>query len=291
MAFVDLLGKIESVAKSHSFAQASLDMLEFVDHNRNFPDLLNQIGTIPESIQHDSTEEKLFSKVSDAILSRAFREIGLKSIVLTERADSADVIAESPIHGYTLVADAKAFRMSRTAKNQKDFKVTALSGWRKDNDYAVLCSPYFHYPITKSQIYAQAVFENVCLLSWEHLSFMILNRVKESDDINLSPLWNYSFTHSKICPVEQRKKRFIENLCHEMADIAKLDEEKFNKYLETQIPMIKIRGGHEKEYWKEEIKKIKEYTREQAIEELIHSKKIKQKIRIIDSYIKGLRVC
>ena len=107
----------------------------------DFIHTLRQIGIIPECIAHDSTEEKLFSKASDAVLSRAFREIGLKSAVLKERGDAADVLAESPIHGYTLVADAKAFRMSRTAKNQKDFKVVALSGWRKDSEYAVLCAP------------------------------------------------------------------------------------------------------------------------------------------------------
>lgn len=94
---------------------------------------LKEIGTIPERIPHDSTEEKLFSKASDAVLSRAFQELGLKSTVLKERGDAADVFAESPIYGYTLVADAKAFRMSRTAKNQKDFKVSALSVWKKDS--------------------------------------------------------------------------------------------------------------------------------------------------------------
>lgn len=95
----------------------------FVSTTDNFLELLLQIGTIPESIAHDSTGEKLFAKASDAVLSRAFRELGLKSTVLSERGDAADVIAQSHIFGYTLVADAKTFRMSRTAKNQKDFKV------------------------------------------------------------------------------------------------------------------------------------------------------------------------
>ena len=80
-------------------------------------------------------KEKLFSKASDAVLSRAFREIGLKSTVLKERGDSADVLAESLFHGYTLVADAKAFRMSRTAKNQKDFKDT-VAGQRVERKKA-----------------------------------------------------------------------------------------------------------------------------------------------------------
>ena len=52
-----------------------------------------------ESIAHDSTEEKLFAKASDAALSRAFRELGLKSLSLKERAGSADVLAKSPIYG------------------------------------------------------------------------------------------------------------------------------------------------------------------------------------------------
>ncbi|MCL1880593.1 MAG: HindIII family type II restriction endonuclease [Oscillospiraceae bacterium] len=109
------------------FYNATEKLNKFIETTDGFIDILTQIGTIPESISHDSTEEKLFSKVSDSVLSRAFCEIGLKSKVLIERADSADVIAESNIHGYTLVADAKAFRLSRTAKNQKDFETLLLS--------------------------------------------------------------------------------------------------------------------------------------------------------------------
>jgi len=136
--FINLISK----CADDSFFIATEKLDEFISTTDNFLDLISQIGTIPECLAHDSTEEKLFSKASDAVLSRAFRELGLKSTVASERADSADVIAQSLIHDYTLVADAKAFRLSRTAKNQKDFKVTALSGWRKDNDFAVLCSPY-----------------------------------------------------------------------------------------------------------------------------------------------------
>lgn len=166
--YTDILGAISNAA-SMNFEDASALLENCVNEDATFVETLKQIGTIPEIFEHDSTEEKLFSKASDAVLSRAFREIGLKSTVLKERGDSADVLAESPIHGYTLVADAKAFRMSRTAKNQKDFKVVALSGWRKDSEYAVLCSPYFQYPSRSSQIYAQAIEHNVCLFSWEHL--------------------------------------------------------------------------------------------------------------------------
>ena len=123
-------------------------------------------------------EEKIFLKLSDIVLSKAFRYIGFNSCVLKERGNSADVYAESKKHKYSLVIDAKSFRMSRTAKNQKDFKISALSKWRGNEDYSVLCSPYFQYPINRSQIYSQSLEHNVCLLSWEHLIFLIENKRK-----------------------------------------------------------------------------------------------------------------
>lgn len=140
--FNNILGIINN-SEDKNFDEVCRNLEQAVNLDNDFIGTLRQIGIIPECILHDSTGEKLFSKTSDIILARAFRELGLKSAVLHERADSADVIAESKIYGYALVADAKAFRLSRTAKNQRDFKVTALSGWRKDNDYAVLCCPYF----------------------------------------------------------------------------------------------------------------------------------------------------
>ena len=132
--------------------------------------LVDEIGAIPESIDHDSTEEKLYSKASDIILAKCFMELGLKAEVLQERADSADVVAKSKYHNYSLIADAKAFRVSRAAKNQKDFKVESMVHWRKDNDYSILCCPYFQYPRVKSQIYSSALQGNVLLFSWEYFS-------------------------------------------------------------------------------------------------------------------------
>lgn len=56
---------------------------------------MKNIGTIPENIVHDSTEEKLYSKASDIVLARCFRFLGMDAKELDERADSADILAES----------------------------------------------------------------------------------------------------------------------------------------------------------------------------------------------------
>src|SRR5690606_29306310 len=73
-------------------------------------DHLRLCGSIPESYNHDSSEEKLYSKYTDCLLSLTYQALGLKSLVIKERADVADVEAFG--EGYSFVADAKAFRRS-----------------------------------------------------------------------------------------------------------------------------------------------------------------------------------
>lgn len=119
---------------------------------------------------------------------------------------------------------------------------------------------------------------------------MIQNGIKESEDIDLSALWNYSLTYSETCTVANRKNCFTSNLNAEMIRITRLNADNFHEYLYQQIEILKERGNYEKNYWINEVKDIKQYAREQAIKELINSKKIDGKIKQIDTYIKGLKV-
>ncbi|MDC9623851.1 HindIII family type II restriction endonuclease [Xenorhabdus sp. XENO-7] len=134
-------------------------------------DHLRLCTAIPESYVHDSSEEKLYSKYTDALISECFKFIGLNSIVLTERADAADVEASSK--NFSFVADAKVFRLSRTAKNQKDFKVQAMDGWRHSNDFAMVVCPIYQLPTKNSQIYQQAISRNVCIFTYTHLGVLV----------------------------------------------------------------------------------------------------------------------
>jgi type II restriction enzyme len=286
--FGKLVSYIFKVA-NRNFSEATESLVKFIDSADNFIAILEQIGTIPEEIAHDSTEEKLFAKTSDIALARAFREIGLKSTIIKGRADSADVQAESQLFGYTLVADAKAFRMSRTAKNQKDFKVGALSGWRKDANYAVLCAPYFQYPKSQSQIFAQSIENNVCLLTWEHFMFMIRHDIKENLKLNLSPLWNYGEELSHTVVVADKKKRFLANYNQFFLSAIGCQSINYTEMLTTQISVITQRGITEKMFWENEKVSIQKYSKKQAIEELIRAKKIDEKIRQIEQYVGGLR--
>lgn len=253
--------------------------------------LVKEIGTIPENIGHDSSEEKLYAKTTDIILAKCFHELGLKADVTKERANCADIVAKSPIYGYTLIGDAKVFRLSRTAKNQKDFKVKSMVDWRGDNDYAVLVSPYYQYPKSNSQIYGQALDGNICLLGWEHFAYFLKYGIRETKKINLSFVWNLSAKLSKSITVSNKDKN---NNFHVLGNevICKYIDMKPSTlfdYLHQSKQMVISRGANEIEYWKKIISEIHEYTRDQAIKELISALKINEKIIAIDKYIRRLK--
>jgi len=145
-------------------------------------DHLRLCSAIPESYRHDTSEEKLYSKYTDALISETYRFMGLTSLVLTERADSADV--EAVAQDYSFVADAKVFRLSRTAKNQKDFKIEAMDGWKRGKPFAMVVCPLYQLPSRNSQIYQQAAARNVCIFSYSHLAVLAqLIKTEEKDAV------------------------------------------------------------------------------------------------------------
>lgn len=131
---------------------------------------LRLCGAIPECYGPDTSEEKLYSKYTDAVIHEAYTAMGFTSVVLTERADVADV--ECVTDDYSFVADAKAFRLSRTAKNQKDFKVEAMDNWKHGKPYAMVVCPVYQLPYRTSQIYQQAAARSVCIATYTHLAVL-----------------------------------------------------------------------------------------------------------------------
>lgn len=281
------------VSSKKDFKKATGEVRNFIDamNVQDFKEIVKQIGTIPEVIEHDSTEEKLYSKASDIVLARCFRELGMASRALDERADSADIIAESKVWYYSLVADAKCFRLSRTAKNQKDFKVSNLSDWRgAENEYAVLVAPYFQYPQNTSQIYSKALENNVCLLTWEHMSIMLDKNIKESEKYSLEALWNTSqmIARDKTLAFANAKLCFLPKIDRYVAKKIGMSESDFLNLLNEYKNIIVNRGEFEVKYWNNCIVDIRKYTREEAIEELIKAKKLYEKISVIRAYIEKL---
>jgi hypothetical protein len=134
-------------------------------------DHLRLCGNIPESYNPSSSEEKLYSKYTDCVLSLTYMTLGLNSLVLKERADAADV--EVFAKDYSFVADAKAFGLSRTTVNQKDLKIQSMHSWKRGKLYAMIVCPIYQLPTSSSQIYEQATTQNVCIFTYSHLALLL----------------------------------------------------------------------------------------------------------------------
>lgn len=216
--------------------------------------------------------------------------MNLEATVLTQRADCADVVAQSHYHRYSLVGDAKAFRLSRTARNAKDYKVNSMAIWKGDSEYAVLVCPYFQYPKSNSQIYKEALSGNIALFSWEYLYILLKEGIRESSSINLSALWNQSGIISKTTTVSNSKSCFLNQQNQNISKILKITPEKFYEYFNSVKELIVERGNTEIQYYEQEIERVKQLNREEAIAELLRNLKLESKIATIRGFIDQINV-
>jgi type II restriction enzyme len=243
-------------------------------------DHLRLCGNIPESYGHDTSEEKLYSKYTDSLLCFAYKSLGLKSLVLKERADAADV--EAFAKDYSFVADAKAFRLSRTAKNQKDFKVQAMDGWRRGKPYAMVVCPIYQLPNTSSQIYHQATSRNVCVFTYSHLALLLTYSETESK-IKAQQLLQKIF---QIIPALNPSKNSND---YWLASNRTMLE--FSKKIENLWKIEKVAATQSIDIAKEEAltflarerEKIMRMSHQEALKELIKVHKIDSKIRTINA--------
>ncbi|MCM1076409.1 MAG: HindIII family type II restriction endonuclease [Bacteroides sp.] len=293
MTFEELKKEIYSCCdKEDNFVNSS-KYLQDVIFNLSAKELLPlviEIGSIPEEIGHDSKEEKLFTKTSDLIFAKALNEMGLTVEVLATRSDCADIVAQSRFHNYSLVGDAKSIRLSRTAKNAKDFKVNSMVHWRGDCDYSVLLHPYFQYPKSKSQIYQEALNGNVCLFSWEYLYIMLREGLKEDKSYSLKDFWNQSGIIAAETLVSDGKKCFLSTQNTNIQRLIGISETEFNSYFDKIISILTHRSYTEIDYWEKEKSRIKSLNREEAINELLASVKLDGKISTIRQFINQIQL-
>ena len=258
---------IQSIASDNN----AFDLLEKTTDNISPVQLLDNLlhcGTIPEQYAHDSSEEKLWAKYCDILLNKSFNLLNIRSEVIRVRGDSADI--RGVTSGYSIVADAKAFRLSRTAKNQKDFKISSLDDWRRGGTYACLVAPLYHYPARSSQIYMQAESRNVTLLSYVHLRFLL----DKTDSESLEPLWGIaaSLTPSKGA------RRYWEAVDDSIVAITNASYQELRNYKQQAIDAAREVGKEGISYWESVKRDYRLLSKEAAISKLIKAEKIDQKI-------------
>ena len=239
---------------------------------------LRLCGAIPEDYGHDSSEEKLYSKYTDIVIHEAFNAVGLTSLVLKERADVADV--ECVGDDYSFVADAKAFRLSRTAKNQKDFKVEAMDGWKHGKPFALLVCPVYQLPSRTSQIYQQAAARSVCISSYTHLAVLVRFAELAGSSGAVGLLHDVFKTVEAMNPSKnasaywQAVNRTFLGAGHNIADIWR--QEKM-----ASVEAVRVAREEALSYLARERERIMKLSRTEAIREVLEWRKLKNRVRAV----------
>ena len=243
-------------------------------------DHLRLCGNIPESYGHDTSEEKLYSKYTDCLLSLAYTAIGLKSLVLKERADAADV--EAFAKDYSFVADAKAFRLSRTAKNQKDFKVQAMHGWKRGKPYAMVVCPIYQLPTSSSQIYQQATTQNVCIFTYSHLAVLLSYSEKEGQT-KAQQLLKKIFETVEILNPSKNATDYWLAINKTILSFSKAIEPLWSIEKEVVTESIAISKEEALTFLAQEREKIMRMSHNEALRELIKLHKIESRMKTINA--------
>lgn len=241
---------------------------------------LRLCGAIPEGYGHDSSEEKLYSKYTDVVIHEAYTAMGFTSLVLRERTDVADV--ECVCNDYSFVADAKAFRLSRTAKNQKDFKVPAMDDWKHGKPFAMLVCPVYQLPSRTSQIYQQAAARSVCILTFTHLAVLVRHAQRVGQPRTLSLLHDVFRTVEAMNPSKdaaaywQTVNRVFLDSDGSVSAIWR--EEKI-----ASVESIRLAQEEALQFLASERERIMRLSREEAIQEVVKWRKIESRVRSVRS--------
>ena len=242
---------------------------------------LRLCGAIPEAYALDSSAEKLYAKYTDVVIHEAFKAIGLVSVVLGGRTDAADV--ECACESYDFVADAKAFRMSRTAKNQKDFKIQALDNWKRGKRYAMVVCPVYQLPSRTSQIYQQAIARSVCVYTYTHLACLVRYAASGGATASTGLLHDVFFSIEKSLPTKSAndywqavngvflRKRAITDMWRE-EKIALLESVEVARE-EALSVLAEVR------------RRIMSLSRQEAIQEVLKGRRLDARARAVESVL------
>lgn len=211
-SYSEIVAKIKELCSSDKdFTEKTKELISFIGDMNKEKEIyyLRNSGAIPETFEHDSSEEKLYAKFCDFLVFSFFSLVGMKTRLCEERGDYADVVGE--LDDYIVVADAKGFRLSRTALNPKDYKIEAMNGWRKkaNGDYAILVAPINEFPKGKSRLYREAIKYNVLMISYSHLIYILNYSDKKLD---LKKLFNVTsiFDNRQDVEAEEYWKKVAE---------------------------------------------------------------------------------
>jgi type II restriction enzyme len=242
---------------------------------------------IPEEYIRDSFEEKLYAKYTDCVISLAFEQLDISSTVLGNRSNSPDIISDGVY--YKFITDVKSMRISRTAKNQKDFKINSISNWKASSQYGLLISPLSHYPRRSSEIYQQAVKYSVCLLSYSHISVLLKYKTIFKEYLETNKVLGLLFSKVSDLKIDRSSTRYWSGI-HEILFKNNIfqDTELLNDIWQSEMVIMDDIIMHIKDesirVIDSEIKRLDGLSLEEAILELKNALHLNTRRKAIESH-------
>ena len=127
------------------------------------------------------------------------------------------------------------------------------------------------------------------MFSWEYFCVLLRKEIKETEKNSLAILWNISNIIAEKTTVHNRNFRFLEQQNQFIQKKTGLSDKEFENFIFSFKANIIKRGNKEIDFWKKRIKEIKRYSRDKAIDMLIKSLKLNEKISSIQDYINQIK--
>ncbi len=245
---------------------------------------LRSAGVIPEMYAHDSSEEKVYAKYCDIVVSEAFRAIGFQSDVSNVRSNAADLYVDGA--GYSAICDVKSFRLSRTALNPKDYKIEAVDRWRRNQeaDHAFLVAPHTQFPSGISRLYDEAIRYNVTLLPFAHVEFLVRTANSAGQRPDLRLIWQVAKAIED--PAEVRGPSYWKAVDAAVVRASGGSESALEESKHRYEDEFRNQARLQVKYWEDRLQEIRNMPREQLVESLVRAEGIESKIQTIRQYLK-----
>ncbi|WP_214766225.1 MULTISPECIES: HindIII family type II restriction endonuclease [unclassified Exiguobacterium] len=241
---------LKAYYKTGTLFETSKIAKEFEEHLKTLNDeqlieyLLYSIY-IPDEYKHDSSEETLFTKLIEVLVSYFFKHLGVDSEYIVTKSGREDVaLYFKENKEEVIVSDVKTFRLGRSqqAPNVKDFVkpsdfATAWASHHKNCFGGLIVFPRTHEWKKNSQVYtycSNPIFP-ILMLSYTHLVLLLKYKSRFSKD-NLKQLWDYS--NLKTINSDS-KSDYWTSVDDKFISILNLSKEEYNSQLSTYEDLVK----------------------------------------------------
>lgn len=207
--------------------------------DEDFCKLLSCAGFIPDSYEPDSSEETLFSKLVEVLVSEWAVRMDFNGKFVKEKSSYEDV--NFTINEKTVVCDAKSFRLGRSqgAPNVKDFlKLQSFRDWlnRYDNPLGgLVVYPDTHDWERGSDVYQHATTKNCPVIILPYIYLALLLHYKDRyNTLKIQKLWNYEKLFPQALPKKMKggnRKPYWDKINAVLMNIIGINKQEYNNYL------------------------------------------------------------